>query len=90
MSDWVNDPGWVKPGTKDDTLQPDWTRWEDERTSPYIIRLVSQVVWAAGDFIDQHGAATRDRLWAWADELLDIAHPQQPPIDIDMNTEGNT
>jgi hypothetical protein len=64
---------------------PDWTRWQDEPARGYAIRLVSQVVFAAGEIIDNVGANVRDRLWGWADELLEVAHPTQPPIEFDIN-----
>jgi hypothetical protein len=64
---------------------PDWTRWQDEDRGPYLIRLASQVVFAAGTAVDKGGAVTRDRLWEWADRMLEIAHPTLPPVDIDLS-----
>jgi hypothetical protein len=65
--------------------QPDWTRWQDEPARGYAIRVVSQVIFAAGELTDHAGAKLRDRLWAWADDLMEVAHPTQEPVEFDIN-----
>lgn len=66
---------------------PDWTRWQDEDLSPYLIRVASQVVFAAGTAVDKAGSVARDKLWDWADSMLELAHPTLPPVDIDFGPE---
>jgi hypothetical protein len=44
-------------------------------------------VFAAGTLVDSFGADTRDRLWGWADMLLEIAHPTPDPVDIDLGED---
>lgn len=67
---------------------PDWTRWQDEDRGPYLIRVASQVVFAAGTAVDKVGAVVRDRLWGWADSMLEVAHPTLPPVEFDLGEQS--
>jgi hypothetical protein len=65
--------------------EPDWTPWEDETVDGYLLRLISQSVWQAGEYaeqIDQDGR--RGPLWKLADAILDYAYPPQEPTEIDI------
>jgi hypothetical protein len=69
--------------------KPDWTRWEDETLRGYLLRLISQAVWVAGDAAVLAGDRLRVKLWHWSDLILDYAYPQQPPVEIDLGAGAN-
>jgi hypothetical protein len=70
--------------TDTDDTRIDWTRWEQERTVSYTLRVLSQAVWVVGDKCGRAGYVVNQWLWAFSDWLLDVAHPPMPPTEIDL------